>query len=268
MKKLFPVFAIAPFLFSCGGTEETTNDLVENQDSTQIDSMIVETIEIEVDPNRIVIDVDELLAKSEETFELPLVVDSAFVSSYVTNDEEDYNLSMDEAKYMSFDFVENDITSMADYIVPIFIRLDSLKVNGGYDDYQSTLDIGGTRYSNGNVIGKVEISEQSIMLLWTISYATYEACPYGQGTYVYGTVFTNSVGTNTALIAELSGGGDPPAWGDTKIEAEINDSTIVHHMLDRWGEEDWESGEEIVEVREKDFTLKITPYGLKAIKGE
>ena len=70
--------------------------------------------------------------------------------------------------------------------------------------------------------------------------------PYCSGTYIYGTLFKNFVGTNTALIAEISDGGDLPVWGGTQVIAEVNDSMIIQHSINQFGEIDYDTDEEIL----------------------
>lgn len=268
IKPIIP-FLIALLLLSCGG--ETVNS--ENgeefiSDSLSIDSASLDTlIELEIDPNRPEIDVEKLLAKTNQEFELPLLVDSVFIEdNAVTGQEANYNLTYLEARYLGFSFPEGDLVSSGHWNIETFIKLDSLKTNGGYDDYQANIDIGQTRYSVGQVIGKLRINSQTVMLLWSLDYATYEACPWGAGTYIFGTLFTNNVGINTCLLGENSGGGDPPSWGETYMQSDLTDSTLTTFCLDSWGEYGYDGEDDYTETQERTELVKVNSFGFELIK--
>ncbi|UKN00659.1 hypothetical protein K6119_13060 [Paracrocinitomix mangrovi] len=267
MKKLAFLF-IPAIIIACGGesNEHDSDNTDTITDTTSTDTLSFEdTLTIEVDPNRPVIDVEKLLAKAKKTYELPLVIDSAFVSQFTEEEVPDkYNLTRKEAQFLSFDMLANNSTEMASYDIDNFIKIDSIKKEGDWDEYQSTLDLGMTRYSVANVIGKVELSDISQLLLWTTDYATYEACPYGYGTCVFATLFTKNTAINTALVGEYSGGGDPPVWGVTKIEGEITADKITLTGLTQFGDEDYETGEETIETTDIKAEVNITPTELSA----
>lgn len=272
MKLLVPLSLVFGMIFFSCATETTNDSIQETSQITDttviVDSIIDQIIEIEVDPKRNVIDVEKLFSKASENFELPLKIDSSFLEKYALQGEDsEYNLNGQEVKHLGFSFpTEANISNSKSWQIKTFTEIDSLKKNGGYDDYLSALDIGQTKYSAANAFGKVNVNEQSIILLWSLDFSTYEACPYGYGTFIFGTVFTNNTATNTSLLAEKSGGGDPPAWGDDYTESELNDSTIAIYRLERWGEEDYETGEEYVEKREMRELLELSPYGLNVLE--
>lgn len=268
IKPIIP-FLIGLLLLSCGG--ETVNS--ENgeefiSDSLSIDSASVDTlIELEIDPNRPEIDVEKLLAKTNQEFELPLLIDSTFIEKYaLTGEDAKYNLSSKEAKYLSFSFTEGDLVSGGGWRINTFIEIDSIKKAGKYEGYLNQLDLGQARYCIGHVIGKVAMNTQTTLLLWNLDYATYEACPYGYGTYVYGTIITNGVGSNTCLIAEKSGGGDPPSWGDTYMQSELTDSSLTTFCLDSWGEYGYDGEDDFTETQERTELVKVNSFGFELIK--
>ena len=268
MHKLLPVGLISVLFFACGGDSDALDNKTRtaDDDTTSADTLtMTDTIQIEVDPNRPVIDIEKLVAKADQVYELPLTIDSAFIAENCLQEEgDDYNLTMQEAEYLRFSYVQDNATGNSTYDVTNFIFMDSLMQAGeeAYDEYQSSLDLGMTRYSIANVIGKAEVSEVSFLLFWFTDYATYEACPYGAGTCIYATLFTKDVAINTLLVGEDSGGGDPPAWGETRVSSTITAGSIQIKKVDRWGEEDYESGEEITETHEKESDIEITPYGM------
>ena len=69
-----------------------------------------------------------------------------------------------------------------------------------------------------------------------------------------------------AVLSAMSGGGDPPVWGDTFINSEITEDGISSDKTDRFGEEDYESGEEIVEETKNTYLINYSSEGFKAEK--
>lgn len=273
MYKIIPAIAFSLFILSCGGSSEESTDVSSNDiDTATVDTLAMDTIQIEVDPNRIVIDEEVLLAKSTETFELPLTIDSTFAEKYIEGYQEElnYNLAGDEANYLSHSFVEDAVTGTSKYDVINFIYMDSLWKAGedGYQEYQDKLDLGMTRYSVANVVGTVELSDISKLLIWHTDYGTYEACPYGYGICVFATLFTKGVGINTVLVGEFSGGGDPPVWGEKELTSTITATSISIKSIDTWGDEDYETGEEIIETVNKSSEIEITPTGMVCMSNE
>lgn len=271
MKFILPIgLFLSLYLFSCGSSsiDASVENNSEQPDTTKVDSVIEEVIEIEVDPNRNVIDVEKLFSKAKTTFELPLKIDSTFLEKHaVTGEESRYNLSSEEAKHLGFSFPNDaNLSSSESWQIRKFIQIDSFKQINKYEEYLAGLDIGQTKYAIANVFGKVKVNDITEILLWSTDYATYEACPYGYGTYIFGTIFTNFTATQTTILAQKSGGGDPPAWGDDYLESEITDSTIAIYRLEKWGAEDYDTGEEYTEKREMRELLELSPYGLKVLE--
>ena len=268
LKKLLSLCSIV-VISSCSNEVQTNDKNTNNEsDSLALDTLFSDTlILLEPDPNRVEIDVAALIAKSEETFELPLMIDSSFIEKYALQEEDaDYNLTSVEAKYLGFSFPEGDLVSGGGWRLNTFIEIDSIKKAGGYEEYLNNLDLGQARYCIGHVIGKVDFNSQSTLLIWNLDYATYEACPYGYGTYIFGTIFTNGVGTNTCMLAESSGGGDPPSWGESYMQSEIVDTNITVTNLDTWGEDGDNGEDDYVETQDRTEILSISSLGFKVIK--
>ena len=272
MKKILyislPLFA----LLSCGGSAEEAENESQNENVSNaelVDTTSVDTLALEENRVPIDLDVEQLLAKAKGNYKLPLSIDSIFIADLGQghNAQSNYNMTNIEAQYLSSNFVKNDLTSMASYNVETFIRLDSLKIKGEYDAYQEQIDIGMARYSVANVVGKVNIDKNRMILIWYTDYATFEACPGGSGTFVFGTLFKNNAAINSALLGEISGGADAPYWGETLITSTITADKINLHKKDaNGGDEDPETGEEIVEQSELDYTISITPEGFEENK--
>lgn len=261
MKKTFYLFSISLFIFSCGGSGESSESHEDGSanDTTAVDSLATDTL-AEVLPVRIDINVNKLLGKLDTTFSLPLVIDTAFID-FAENSivDEESDLTPDEVNYMAFDLVNNRPTNMASFSFNEYTFIDSLHTYDQYDDYMANIDIAMTTQANAKLLGKAPIGPDSYFIIWATDYSTLEACPYGSGTYVWATLFSSDVATNTVLIGESSGGADAPYWGSTFVTGVLKRTSLETHVVDEnGGDYDEETDEEIVEHKEEDYKVFIT----------
>ncbi len=255
-------------LSSCGESdskviEYAPTELQEVDTSTTVDIDTTETIE-----TKIQIDVDALLTKLDNgtVFHLPFSLDSNYMES---NNEEEAYLTNVEVQYLSADLIDNQPTEWASYDIKSFIEIDSMRLLGTYEEYVEHIDIGMMQESDAYLLHKISVDANSFILLWSISYSTYEACPYASGTVVFGTYFNNNMALNTAVLGESSGGGDAPYWGSTFITSQItSDHILTNKHEESGGDGDDETGEEIVEITDKEFEVKLSEIGFEAIKTE
>lgn len=275
MKKLqlfFPTLIV--FLLSCASEEDqpiTAQDpepiepIAVVQDEPVTPEIITEepdTIPEEIPP----FNFEVLKSKAVESLELPFSIDTVFLDKYENNYPMESNMTIREVAFLSSSFVESKPTDWSNHSAQTFIMIDSLRKNKLYDEYQQNIDIGMMLYAEANTNERITLSNSSYILLWTVYYSTYEACPYASGNIVYGSLFVNDEFMNTAVLGETSGGGDAPYWGDTKVTSIITKDLIITARQERsGGDEDEETGEEIIDETNEVFELIITPEGFKAI---
>ncbi|MEX1002454.1 MAG: hypothetical protein WDZ35_10110 [Crocinitomicaceae bacterium] len=272
MKPLIYISIVMLLMSACGASD---NNNTESSPETEVADTLV-TTDVASDSSEVdtltemddetTIDVTALMTKFNTVFDLPLKIDSAFVTQFSSESAEDpYTLTGSEVAYLLRKMTTDQATSSADYMPKEFIKLDSIKKNGNYKEYQDNLDLGMTRYSHAKPVGKVIWDEQLTIYLWSLDYATYEACPYAAGTYVFGTVFYQGKARNTTLLGEDSGGGDPPVWGRTLTEGLLTELGLSVDHSNTYGEEDYESGEEIITKNEEYSEFEITPNGFELV---
>jgi len=94
-----------------------------------------------------------------------------------------------------------------------------------------------TRNFDAYLHDRVNLSENTYLLIWSFDYSTYEACPFYAGQYVLATMCTNGKISNTVFIGEDSGGGDPPYMGSVLATSNISDAFIeITHIQEYTGE--------------------------------
>lgn len=255
MKKLF-YFALCglPFLFvNCGGNDASEN--TSNTDSLTTDTSFADTLTLV--PVRTSIDVTALLERVDTIFTLPFSLNEEDVESWSMEAGYESDLSNGEVQHLAFEITDNDYSNYAMFSISEFADLDSMIIKGEYDDYVENLDLGEVESAYANLIGRINLSENQFLLLWSTDYSTVQACPYGHGFYVWATLFTNEIAINTTLIAENSGGADAPYWNSRTISCSITSKKIELQIVDgEGGEMDEETDEEIEDYEE--FTESIS----------
>ncbi|MDX2360501.1 MAG: hypothetical protein QNK23_06825 [Crocinitomicaceae bacterium] len=99
-----------------------------------------------------------------------------------------------------------------DYSVDLCKKMYSLKEKNEYDDYSDDLHIGQLGDAVANAYGIVDL-DSALMVFWTISYSSYQACPYYTGEELFVSVIQNDSVQVTMQIADEYKGGDPPfSW--------------------------------------------------------
>jgi len=260
MKKIAFLLPLSLLFIQCSGEEQTESIHEDVSTDTISSDTIVEEV-IEIEPERVEIDVDALFAKADTTLKIPFIVDSIFMDSILNMyDELDHkSLSNAEAQHLGFKMVDNGPTSMGSYCIDRFIEIDSLKLKGEYDAYVEQLDIGQTERASAAVIAKITELGATQFLIWMTDYSTVEACPYGHGTYIWCTIFEQGSATNTLLLGENSGGADAPYWGSTITTSVLEIGKVTTTVVDeQGGDYNEETDEEIVESSTKEFISWIT----------
>lgn len=269
MKQLIALTILFTFAVSCGNEEENTVETVI--DEPIIDELVIVTeesidtaIEEVVDSVFAGTSLEMILSKSKETFTVPFMADTIFVQDLEFSERSiEEPLSFEDVSYLRVNCIDNLPTNKAGYILNSFCEIDSLRVVGEYENYVSNMDIGMIEFSDSYMEGIVEISEKQKILLWTITYSTYEACPYASGTVLFGTYLYEGQVINALVLAEESGGSDAPYWGETFVSSEITENSINTYLLELSNDYDEETDEERVESTENNYEITIALDELK-----
>lgn len=245
MKK-FLYAAICGFaLTSCGGESAETT---QTTDSTAVDTTAL------VNAN-ITIDVNALLGKYDAPLALPFIQDSAYLEELEMTDSS--SLTGDEVRFLSYNFVDSDLSYSAKSSIDDVLFFDSLRLNDAYDGYVEVLDIGMMKDAYAYVTENIKLDDSTNLLLWAIDFTTYEACPFFAGTTLYASVFRNNQVQSCTLIGETSGGGDAPYWSETYIRCSIEHGKISATKIDRNGGDTDEEGNDLVTESTSAFTFEI-----------
>jgi hypothetical protein len=263
----FVLIGLSILLFSCKESDTVEITQSDTGELTVDTTFFEQKIEQELIDSTLTIDLDLLLTKvdSDTAYHVPFHLDSIYMSTF--EDLDASTLTNAEVEYLSTNLVDNTPTNWSSYSIQSFIDIDSMRLMGTYENYVDNLDIGMMKESDANIHQKIIIDENNYILLWSITYSTYEACPYASGIVVFGTYFYNNLALNTATLGENSGGGDAPYWGSTFITSQINSTLIITNKHEESGGEiDEETGEDIIEISDKEFKVNLTELGFKEEK--
>lgn len=241
MKFLLPTFsALALLLASCGGGEGKNN--TPAQDSTKADSVVVD----------FPAEVDSLLAKFPLNETWPLVLDSALVVKTTESD----SLSSADFRILSANYNKHELFDQQSWNMENFLKIDSIKIAGGYADYVASLDLGMTKDSKAYALFHMKPNDSTLLFFYGIDYGSYEACPWSRGTYVFMTVvYANTIGESICIALE-DAGGDPPAYGSSSRSAELSKEGEIKIHDFNLSDEDMDAPEVQTKTADYVFLLK------------
>lgn len=250
MKQFIYLFGLGLLLTACSGESNTTTT---NSDTTKTDTLALL-------PN-IDIDVNSLLSKFTVSVNEPFIQDTLYLAEKVSMSDTTA-LAIDEIKYLSYNYIENEMSFSGKSSIDDAMFFDSLKANNEYEGYVEVIDIGMMKDAKAYVAQKVVLDETTTLLLWFVDYGTYEACPYSSGKTLYASVFQNNEVKSCTLIGEDSSSGDAPYWSSDMILVSITKDKITALKKDSNGGDTDEEGNEITFESSTEYELTIDENGV------
>lgn len=244
-------FFLFLFLFAtaCGSKKSTDDNTPSDTSEVAVDSVKIEITE----------EMQELLAKFKPLNEFPLVVDSAFIANALEND----SLKSKHIHQLAANWFDHDLCQQHMFDIDNFYTIDSIKDAGKYAKYVRDLDIGMTKNSMTYAVGQMNLDEKTILLVWALSYGSYEACPYSSGTSIYFSIVVDGVVKESFILGEDMGAGDPPVSMERRITSKLDKDGKL--ALEVW-EESTDGDEEIItEIIKEHYKFEIKEGQIKLI---
>jgi len=194
----------------------------------------------------------------EKYTKFPVVFDSAFFAGI---SETEFNeLTAQEVKTLYKKGKEiGDIYSN----VNTFIKIDSMRQTGTYDDFLNSDPWPEVIHSNAYAMYHLKLNADTSAYIWKIYDATSESGPWSYGAVVYISFVVNNSVVSSCTAAELSSSGDSPAYGEKEVYMTFyKNGKIVLNYKEVFGDDD--SGEE--QITKKNFEYKLTRGELSEIK--
>lgn len=199
MKKLFLLASCFNLFCSCGGSEKKE----QKQEKERVEATEVNHV-------------FDTLGFRE--LPLPLAIDTSFVDKA----DSSLRLTYSHIRSMSNNFFENELCRGMAYDLNTFCEIDSLKKINKYKEYVERLDIGMTKNCIAYKIGYCNLPDSCKMYVWGMQTKSYEACPFYEGRFLIATLVNAKGEGKHALVAERSGGGDPPSMANTDMTSDIS----------------------------------------------
>jgi len=160
-------------------------------------------------------DAKALISLFKEESTLPFEVNDKFYEKVVSFD----SIGINEVKLLNEKWFSHDLNNRTNYYPEVFLKIDSAKNAGLYYEYISNND--GIIYSNAYALNKLELNPKTIILIWGITFATHDACPYSSGTVAYVTIIFNGKIEETTFLGIDMGAADAPMSMDKKAISKI-----------------------------------------------
>lgn len=213
MKTILPLaalFSAAIFFASCGG--DKTNEENVKQDSTQT--------AVTFDPA-----LEKILPLFEEVKAFPYKTDTV-----ILHHAEGDSLVTAQVKILATNWFKHALTDAAAVHLADFYMIDSVRAKGKYSQWTETLDIGMTKFANAHALHKIQLDEKTWILTWKLTTSSFEACPYFSGTDIYATLVYEGKVTESFVLGEEMGAGDPPVSMSGWLTSELTaDGKITLH---------------------------------------
>jgi hypothetical protein len=110
-----------------------------------------------------------------------------------------------------FKIFENDeLTSTNQYYFNDLVKIQKAKLKGTYEDFVKKLDIGMTLNAEAHYVGKILFPDSIALVLWELTYSSYEACPFYFGSHVLASMVMEGKVIETLQVAGHEVNADPP----------------------------------------------------------
>jgi hypothetical protein len=141
-----------------------------------------------------------------------------------------------------------------------FLRLDSIKKTGGYENYVSHLDIGMYKEIRAVHYKDIELGSGKTLKMWGFDYQTYEACPYANGKVILVSSFKDGKNVGCVPFAYFHNWADAPFYDNYKTSSvlDTNGNLSISETVNSGGMDD----------KEKEYQNKTTSkYEYKLVDG-
>jgi len=221
MKKLFISFFIVCGILSCDNSTITIDASLDKP--TKQESGSDDAVSTSKDLDTLKAMPDDLIGRVNNTLDVPYVLDHKKIEALGQSDNE---LSQQEVVLLTEHLVENEDFGFIKYRIESYFEVQKIIDSIGEDAYMEDIDLGMTQNCDAYVNKKVNLTENRSLLIWSLDYSTYEACPYYAGTYVLATLCVDGKVSHTVFVGESSGGGDAPVWSSIEMSSTITQETI------------------------------------------
>jgi len=221
MKKLLIPFFMVIGILSCDNSTITIDSSLDK--STKQESGSDNAVSTSTNLDTLSTMPDDLISRVNRTQHLPYLVDKKKIEDL---DHSENGLSPEEVALLTEHLIDNEDFGFIKYRMESYFSFHDLIDSIGEEAYMEQIDLGMTTLCDAYLNEKVIISENRSLLIWSLDYSTYLACPFYSGIYVLATMCVDGKVSHTVFIGESSGGGDAPVWSSIEMSSTITQETI------------------------------------------
>jgi hypothetical protein len=187
---------------------------------------------------------------SEEISLDSLALDKIFADSTMKG------LEPDEVKNLVKNLVD---TSIFYGLTDSFLKIDSLKKSGKYEEYVSKLDIGMFKDIKAIQYKDFDLGSGKTLKIWGYGYDSYEACPYTNGKVLFVNTFEKGKSLTCIPFAYYQNWADAPFFESFKTISDLTkDGSIIIKEFNSSGG---------VDEKDKEYVNKSTNIIQRSITG-
>ena len=228
MKTVISFVICSIFLLSCSSEESKGKE-----------KLVVETADVMTEEStqeviqKTVVYPSGLLSKQEKlkTINLPFKSDSTYLRKFKSGKE----MSDSELKILLSNFQTSEKYDEG-YAYDV-VRMNWLKKVSQYEEYTENLDLAQLKNATAHWLGKIEKGD-SALILWSVSYSSYEACPYYTGNEIFSSLIKDGIVLKSYRIGGFSSAGDPPVSFESFENFTINEDFSISRRMNTASFED------------------------------
>lgn len=184
-------------------------------------------------------------------------IDSAFLHELSQQVEIQAELSGETVAFLSSKLNPLTVDGHFYKAIPEFLRIDSLKKNGLYEDYLTKMDIGFLQNAEAYLLKKLQQNSKEKVELWFIKYSSYEACPYYHGIDIFLSLYEKETLKSSIQIGSIYNVIDPPMAFESILESYQKENQLLISLKQELIEME-EHGEKTIEENKQEFIFNLS----------
>lgn len=186
------------------------------------------------------------------------VIDSLLLERLQAEDTSGWHrLAIEEVKLLTVKMNRDDFTEPTKYYLNDFYKIEKHKLNGTYEAYKDSLDLGVVEDVNCFAYGRIEFGDSLSILLWRMNYKSFDACPAYSGTNIMASLIVKGKVKRTMQFAAYESAMDAPMVSNTYQLANIKKEGLMERKQYVSVEEE----DEIIEKGQQVIFNHITTQG-------
>lgn len=187
----------------------------------------------------------EFLTKSisqSDQLTLPFTIDSLFFLD-TSGNKKLRVIPIEEVEFLTKTLHKEEASDANRYYINDYLKIKNAKLDHHYEAFKKKLDIGMIQDAECYYLGKIEYQDSVALILWELTYSSYEACPVFEGKHVMASLIYNGEVVHSLEIAAHETSIDPPIDAENFYTCSIKQNGQINRQY-------------IFNVNEKDVSIE------------